>query len=273
MRLVGIAAAGLVVLAGVEYWDVAYPDIDPATCAADAPVTATAAMQTAGGVIHSLSTESPDPARVAKDTRGVMTVLSVWGGTLTAAMRGEPRPPVADQWEARVVAASTCVAPAPTDLGPVLVNDTGTLPAGKPGPWGGHQNGRIPAPALCPLPGDPGEILRCDAAAAFGQMSAAYAERFGTPISVTDSYRDYAGQVRCRQEKGSMCATPGTSNHGWGMALDLGGGINRFGTAEHEWMRANGGQYGWVHPAWAQASGSKPEAWHFEFHPGGVSAG
>ena len=69
-----------------------------------------------------------------------------------------------------------------------------------------------------------------------------------------------------------MCAVPGTSNHGWGLAVDLGGGVNRFGTAQHEWMRANGPGHGFVHPAWAQRGGSNPEAWHWEFN-GAVAAG
>jgi LAS superfamily LD-carboxypeptidase LdcB len=30
-------------------------------------------------------------------------------------------------------------------------------------------------------------------------------------------------------------------------------------------MKENAGQFGWVHPAWAQQGGSKPEPWHWEF--------
>lgn len=135
-----------------------------------------------------------------------------------------------------------------------------------PGGWGGHENGRIPAVAMCPLESAPGHRLRCDAARAFDSLSADFHRRFGRPISVTDSYRDYETQVRLKREKGRMAAAPGTSNHGWGLAVDLGGGINRFGTAEHEWMRAHAGRRGWVHPPWARASGSLPEAWHWEFN-------
>ena len=52
---------------------------------------------------------------------------------------------------------------------------------------------------------------------------------------------------------------------GWGLAVDLGGGINRFGTVQHEWMRSNAPRFGWVHPSWARQSGSLPEAWHWEY--------
>ena len=65
--------------------------------------------------------------------------------------------------------------------------------------------------------------------------------------------------------KPNLAARPGTSNHGWGTALDLCGGIQDFGTAEHEWMFLNAPLYGWFHPAWAQRGGSRPEPWHFEF--------
>jgi hypothetical protein len=30
-------------------------------------------------------------------------------------------------------------------------------------------------------------------------------------------------------------------------------------------MKANAGTFGWVHPDWAEPSGSKPEPWHWEF--------
>ncbi|UVI34868.1 peptidoglycan DD-metalloendopeptidase family protein [Brevibacterium spongiae] len=133
------------------------------------------------------------------------------------------------------------------------------------GAWGGHSNGRIPASAMCQLKSAPGQMLRCDAQAAFDRMSQAFEARFGSPISVTDAYRDYATQVILKKRKGRMAATPGTSNHGWALAVDLGSGINSFGTAQHQWMRANGPKFGWIHPGWARQSGSLPEAWHWEF--------
>ena len=133
------------------------------------------------------------------------------------------------------------------------------------GPWGGHQNGRIPAVAMCAVKSAPGHMLRCDAARAFDELSAAFKAQFGRPISVTDSYRTYEQQVILKKRKGRMAATPGRSNHGWGLAVDLGGGINRFGTAEHRWLRANGPKYGWDHPGWARQGGSLPEPWHWEF--------
>lgn len=133
------------------------------------------------------------------------------------------------------------------------------------GAWGGHRNGRIPASAMCQLETAAGQMLRCDAQAAFDRLSKAFEARFGAPISVTDAYRDYATQVILKRRKGRMAATPGTSNHGWALAVDLGSGINSFGTAQHQWMRANAPRFGWIHPGWARQTGSLPEPWHWEF--------
>ncbi len=130
--------------------------------------------------------------------------------------------------------------------------------------WGGYPNGLIPPSALCPL-GVGGHALRCDAAAAWRAMSAAFAEAFGEPVCITDSYRTYAGQVRLYGEKPALAAVPGTSNHGWGLAVDLCGGIERFGTAQYAWMVANAGRFGWLHPTWADPGNGREEPWHWEY--------
>ena len=133
--------------------------------------------------------------------------------------------------------------------------------------WGGYPNGLIPPSAMCPL-GVAGHSLRCDAAAAYRAMSAAFASAFGTPICITDSYRTYAGQVKLYGEKPALAAVPGTSNHGWGLAVDLCGGIERFGTSAYRWMSANAGRYGWLHPEWADPGNGREEPWHWEFSGG-----
>jgi hypothetical protein len=129
----------------------------------------------------------------------------------------------------------------------------------------GFANGQIPVDVLCPLWGTSGQVLRADAAAAFNALSRKYAETFRAPICVTDSYRDYASQVAVRAAKPTLAAVPGTSNHGWGVAVDLCDGVQVFGSPQHEWLRQHAMAYGWFHPAWAQAGGSKPEPWHWEF--------
>ncbi|RMI14188.1 hypothetical protein EBM89_01590 [Cellulomonas triticagri] len=128
-----------------------------------------------------------------------------------------------------------------------------------------YDNGQIPASALCELDFAPGQQLRCDAAEALEQLNVEFAAAFGTNLVITDSYRSYSQQVACRRQKGSLCATPGTSNHGGGVAVDLGGRAYSFGTDQHDWMLANAERFGWTLPSWARATGSKPEPWHWEF--------
>ena len=125
-------------------------------------------------------------------------------------------------------------------------------------------NGFLPGQALCPLEGAPGHALRADAAAAFARLDAASVAERGTGLCVTDSYRSYAQQVDVFARKPQLAAVPGTSRHGYGVALDLGCGVERFGTEAHRWMQRVGPRYGWVHPAWAGPSGSMPEPWHWE---------
>lgn len=128
-----------------------------------------------------------------------------------------------------------------------------------------YPNGELPASALCPLWEAPGESLRPKAAAAFNAMSAAYAKDTGSPLCVTDSYRSYAEQVSVKASRGEWAATPGRSDHGLGLAVDLCGGVNSFGTAAHEWMKQNAPRFGWFHPSWAEPTGSLPEPWHWEY--------
>lgn len=137
--------------------------------------------------------------------------------------------------------------------------------------WGGHANGRIPASELraCTVITGGGLLLRTDASLALDRL-AVLARADGYDVQVTDLYRDYATQVRLKQlwcDRGRchMAATPGTSNHGWGVAVDngFGYGPRSFG----RWMHANRnlcGEHGWVWPAWAQRASSY-EPWHWEY--------
>ncbi|MFC7330644.1 D-alanyl-D-alanine carboxypeptidase family protein [Marinactinospora rubrisoli] len=128
----------------------------------------------------------------------------------------------------------------------------------------GHPNGRIPESALCALP-QAGEMLRADAAAAFIRLDGAFRKRFGRPMCVTDSYRPLDEQMVLFLEKQpGMAARPGTSRHGLGVAVDLCGGVNRYGSPEYTWMMANAPAYGWHNPPWARG-GFEP--WHWEFDP------
>jgi LAS superfamily LD-carboxypeptidase LdcB len=71
-----------------------------------------------------------------------------------------------------------------------------------------------------------------------------------------------------KANRGYLAAAPGTSNHGWGLAVDLSGGMSSYGSAQYKWMRENAPKYGWDNPTWARAGGNKHEPWHWEFTSG-----
>ncbi|WP_418275087.1 M15 family metallopeptidase [Isoptericola jiangsuensis] len=131
----------------------------------------------------------------------------------------------------------------------------------------GAGNGLIPADALSEPAFAPGEQLRRDAARQLERLDAAYHARFGDHLDVVDSYRSYDSQVAVKASRGYLAAVPGYSNHGWGVAVDLNGGVETFGTAQYEWLRENGPLFGWDNPDWARSDGRKPEAWHWEYTP------
>jgi LAS superfamily LD-carboxypeptidase LdcB len=96
-------------------------------------------------------------------------------------------------------------------------------------------------------------------------MDAAYRAAFGRPLCITDSYRSLGAQIAAFYSKPALAAVPGTSNHGWALAVDLCDGINVFGTPQWTWMRQHAGRFGFVQPEWAGPSGDKPEPWHWEY--------
>lgn len=142
-----------------------------------------------------------------------------------------------------------------------------------------YENGRIPESALTTTylyyPGTRnGRQLLAEIAPYAEAMATAFYVKFGKPLYATDGYRDYATQVQLKKEKGPYAATPGTSNHGWGRALDLASGVNSFSSDEHRWLRANAHRWGFAHPEWAHngvSADGMDEAWHWEFVGGGSS--
>jgi cell wall-associated NlpC family hydrolase len=174
--------------------------------------------------------------------------------------------PVADE-----VGAVRVTLPAPAQPNAALPPSADRGPCGAPpapvGPvspaWGGWTNGGIPSTALCSIAR--GHALRCDAAAGYTALADAYRAAFGSPLCITDSYRSLGAQVTAFRTKPALAAVPGTSNHGWGLAVDLCGGIHTAGTVQSAWMAANAGRFGFVQPDWARPGGEKPEPWHWEF--------
>lgn len=133
----------------------------------------------------------------------------------------------------------------------------GTLPV--PADLASYGNGRVPESALTPI-GQGSHRLFAPAAASWQNVVAA-ARSEGIELRITDSYRSYDEQVDLADRKGlyqngGLAAVPGTSVHGWGMAVDADVRDER----TLEWLRVNGPRFGWVET-------TPREPWHWEFRP------
>lgn len=136
----------------------------------------------------------------------------------------------------------------------------------------GASNGAVPEHDLCVL-WDGVNMLRGDAAVTLAALNENYRVAVGVDLCITDSYRTLAEQRRLAYTKGGLAATPGKSNHGWGLAVDLCSSVTNSSTAM-EWLRANGPTFGWTNPDWALRGGSGPyEPWHWEYLPGTTELG
>lgn len=124
------------------------------------------------------------------------------------------------------------------------------------GPWGGYSNGNIPLPAMTLVnypgvvywswSGDPadgavgGVYLEPGCAKALVAMLDRYHQQKGGYLPVNEGYRSYAGQVYWAHN--GTGTTPGTSNHGWGKAVDF--DQSRFTQDQYAWVLANCADFG-----------------------------
>jgi hypothetical protein len=141
--------------------------------------------------------------------------------------------------------------------------------------WGGYENGRIPASAMTRVPATTGDpYLRSDAAASYFSLSNAYAAKFGSALPIREAYRSRERQealyAAYQNGTGNYAAVPGTSVHGWALAIDFSGAVASYGTAQKNWMNANAPDYGW------QPRGdtftAQREPWHFEYDGAGAGS-
>lgn len=154
-----------------------------------------------------------------------------------------------------------------------VVGASGEFPAASgtaPGPWGGYGNGQIPSSQLGSVPWDGKHKLRTDALEALVLLDRKFVADFGYHLPINDGYRSYEQQVEAKAKYGNEAATPGTSNHGWALAIDIGDQQHwriAFGSEIYTWLQNNAPAYGWVHPAWAEQGnpGGPDEAWHWEY--------
>ncbi|GAB7189931.1 hypothetical protein NUM3379_06370 [Kineococcus sp. NUM-3379] len=128
--------------------------------------------------------------------------------------------------------------------------------AGVPVELAAYGNGKIPTGALRSI-GVGQHRMWGPAAENFERMNAA-AAKDGIRLKVTDSYRTYESQVELAQRKGlysqgGLAARPGTSEHGWGLSVDIdtsGGAVG--------WLRAHAKEYGF-------SENVKREPWHWTY--------
>lgn len=124
-----------------------------------------------------------------------------------------------------------------------------------------YSNGYLPQSVLAPIAG--GGYLRKDAAAAWNAMAAHIYKREGVKIhdnGEDSDYRSYARQEYwrdywCNQGACGNAAIPGTSNHGWGLAIDVPPFVQAL-------IAKYGRQFGWA-KEWSDAP---HEEWHFKWN-------
>lgn len=229
-----------------------------------APLTAVV-LGAAGGGLALLAALGPPASAPQQNLAGL---------TANAAVAPAPLDPARDDRAERASRSRRAAAPDPEPVPvatkPVAVpapKVAAVLPGcdGKAHDIGGYANGRLPDRVLCALPGGSDERLRADAAVAFVRLAAAYQETWGEPICLTDGYRTLGEQQQLRRIKPRYAARPGSSEHGWGLAVDLSCGVQSFRSPRHTWMVDNAGAHGWFLPEWAQRGGSRPEPWHWEY--------
>jgi hypothetical protein len=131
-----------------------------------------------------------------------------------------------------------------------------------PSTFEGEVNGKLAADQLCLLP-DGKNYLRADAAQNFAQLNEQFKAKFGRDICVLQGYRSYADQVAIKASRGYMAASPGTSMHGMGVAVDLCSGDDH--GEPKAWFDATAAAYGFDNPDWAKFR--KFEPWHWEYKP------
>lgn len=125
-------------------------------------------------------------------------------------------------------------------------------------------NGRLPRSVLAPIVGSsPGLTcyLRKDAARAWNAMCKESQRRYGItlrPMGQMSAYRTYDQQVYLyRVSRPGWAARPGTSNHGWGLAVDL-------KTRQMRWVIDRiGAKYGFS----KACSDAQHEWWHLKWNP------
>jgi hypothetical protein len=126
------------------------------------------------------------------------------------------------------------------------------------------DSGKVPSSALAAIPWAPDHFVRADVLPGLIKLDTAYHEAFGEHLTINSSYRTYESQKELYDPSSPIAAPPGCSNHGLGLAVDIGGGVETFDTEQYNWLKQHAETYGWTHPEFAEPNGRVPEPWHWE---------
>jgi len=161
-----------------------------------------------------------------------------------------------------------------TPIPPGALGGNGVTTDYVPAELRNYGNGRLPDSVLVPLSFGKGKLHR-SAAAAFEQLIAASGLKFP---GVTSSYRSMVDQIRVKREEPSLAATPGKSNHGWGLAIDIDNGNRALFDPILQYFKYNAYKFN-IYGLRADKTDQfytkgfyKGEEWHWEYK-GGVSSG
>lgn len=130
----------------------------------------------------------------------------------------------------------------------------------------GLANGKMPDDMLCDIDWADDERLLCVVMDNFDRLNEAFKAEFGTDLPILDGYRPLSEQEYVHYNDPNWTAVPGTSNHGWGLAVDFDWDVfKEWDDPEVVWMIENGPLFGWRGPSALGADSDRPEPWHFEF--------
>jgi len=142
------------------------------------------------------------------------------------------------------------------------------------------ENGKLDLMDLVELDGftingKPGIIyLEKNAAKAFTQLNEEFKKEFNKSIDVSGNnshYRTFESQemfwVKYKNGTGNLAARPGTSNHGWGLALDINGTYG--GTSKYyKWLINNSIKYNikrTIYKKTSKKTAQQSESWHWQY--------
>ena len=212
-------------------------------------------------IFDRVENQAANPSAATATAECALKLTQLFAGTIGKAMSLGTATANATQAAAGIAVAATSFSPR-----------TGTyLPTNTPITNGSLAGQGLIRTATKGSPNARPRLLK-DVVGDYDRLAAAFNAKFG-PSKQLGGWGDrtFARQLEFNPDgKTRGAAIPGTSKHGWGIAVDLHYWIGNtrhkipFGSAEFAWLSENARSYGWYHPAWAQQNGSLPEPWHWE---------